>query len=68
MANSDGLEGKTPENNGGRRRGRTPSINQELIKQAVRDVGDTAEVTRHGVARELGVNVTTLYGHTRGLD
>ena len=68
MANSDGLESKTPGKNGGRRRGRTPSINQDSIKQAVRDVGDAAEVTMHGVASALGVNVTTLYRHTGGLD
>ncbi|MCP5089570.1 MAG: hypothetical protein GY949_01465 [Gammaproteobacteria bacterium] len=68
MANSGGSERKTPENTGGRRRGRTPSINQESIKRAVRDVGDASEVTMHGVASELGVNVTTLYRHTGGLD
>lgn len=68
MADSDDLGTKAPQNNGARRRGRTPSINQDLIKQAVRDVGASAEVTMHGVASELGVNVTTLYRHTGGLD
>lgn len=52
----------------GRRRGRTPSINRRLIEEAVRRVGDATEVTMHGVASELGVNVTTLYRHTGGLD
>lgn len=50
------------------RRGRTPSINAELIEKAVRRVGKHGEVTMHGVAAELGVNVTTLYRHTGGLD
>jgi AcrR family transcriptional regulator len=51
-----------------RRRGRTPSINQQLIEEAVRAVGATGEVTMQGVATHLGVNVTTLYRHTGGLD
>ncbi|MDH3337347.1 MAG: TetR/AcrR family transcriptional regulator C-terminal domain-containing protein [Gammaproteobacteria bacterium] len=51
-----------------RRRGRTPSINRKLIERAVREVGANGEVTMHGVASELGVNVTTLYRHTGGLD
>ncbi len=50
------------------RRGRTPSINGELIEQAVRRVGKSGEVSMHAVAGELDVNVTTLYRHTGGLD
>lgn len=51
-----------------RRRGRIPSIDKELIEKAVRHVGENGEVTMNGVASELGVNVTTLYRHTGGLD
>ena len=40
-----------------RRRGRTPSINRELIEGAVREVGAHGEITMQGVARELGVGV-----------
>ena len=68
MANSARLQRKKSSTRGGRRRGRTPSINRELIEQAVRSVGRDSEVTMHGVASELGVNVTTLYRHTGGLD
>ncbi len=50
------------------RRGRIPSINKALIEAAVRKVGDQEEVTMHGVAKSLGVNVTTLYRHTGGLE
>ena len=58
----------SPAVNAAPRRGRTPSINQDLIEAAVRRVGRSSEVTMHGVASELGVNVTTLYRHTGGLD
>ena len=51
-----------------RRRGRTPSINSETIEAAVRKVGRANQITMHGVASELEVNVTTLYRHTGGLD
>ena len=68
MANSARLQRKKSSTDGARRRGRTPSINRELIEQAVRNVGRDSEVTMHGVASELGVNVTTLYRHTGGLD
>lgn len=51
-----------------RRRGRTPSINRQRIEEAVREVGNSTAVTMNGVASALGVNVTTLYRHTGGLD
>ena len=53
----------------GRGRGRTPLINRSLIEAAVQKVlssGD--ELTMQGVAADLGVNVTTLYRHTGGLE
>jgi len=50
------------------RLGRTPSINQESIDAAVRKVGRQQEITMQAVAQELGVNVTTLYRHTGGLE
>jgi AcrR family transcriptional regulator len=50
------------------RRGRTPSINPELIEAAVRKVASKEEITMQGVAGELDVNVTTLYRHTGGLE
>ncbi len=48
--------------------GRNPSINRELIEEAVRKVGLTEPVSMNKVAAELGVNVTTLYRHTGGLE
>ena len=52
-----------------RGRGRIPLINTSLIDAAVQKVlrsGD--ELTMQGVAADLGVNVTTLYRHTGGLE
>ncbi len=49
-------------------RGRTPTLNAALIEEAVRQVGSSAAVTMQGVAKALGVNVTTLYRHTGGLE
>ena len=50
------------------RLGRTPSINQQSIDAAVRKIGARQEITMQAVAKELGVNVTTLYRHTGGLE
>ena len=52
-----------------RGRGRTPTLNSELIEKSISDIVDSGEVlTMNGVATELGVNVTTLYRHTGGLE
>jgi len=50
------------------RLGRTPLIDQDSIKAAIIKVGTDGDVTMQRVAKELGVNVTTLYRHTGGLD
>ena len=60
---------KTQSKQPARGRGRIPLINTESIERSVgKIVGSGAELTMHGVATELGVNVTTLYRHTGGLD
>ena len=52
-----------------RGRGRIPSINETSIQDAVRKVYEAGhELTMNGVAEDLGVNVTTLYRHTGGLE
>lgn len=48
--------------------GRNPTINRESIDAAVRKVGATGPVSVNKVAAELGVNVTTVYRHTGGLE
>ena len=48
--------------------GRNPSINIELIESAVRKVSSSGPVSVNKVAAELGVNVTTVYRHTGGLE
>ena len=52
-----------------RGRGRIPLINERLIDAAVQKVLRSGEeLTMQGVAADLGVNVTTLYRHTGGLE
>ncbi len=52
-----------------RGRGRIPTINSESIQDTVRKLIDSGEeLSMNGVATELGVNVTTLYRHTGGLE
>ncbi|MFT5260882.1 MAG: AcrR family transcriptional regulator [Arenicella sp.] len=52
-----------------RGRGRIPSINNKLIEHSINKVvASGEELTMHGVATELNVNVTTLYRHTGGLE
>ena len=52
-----------------RGRGRTPSINNQLIEQTISAIVEGGEeLTMNGVASKLGVNVTTLYRHTGGLE
>lgn len=48
--------------------GRNPSINRQSIEAAVRKVSDNGPVSVNKVAAELGVNVTTVYRHTGGLE
>lgn len=48
--------------------GRNPTINRESIDAAVRKVGADGPVSVNKVAAELGVNVTTVYRHTGGLE
>ena len=48
--------------------GRNPTINHESIKAAVRLVGTDGPISVNKVAAELGVNVTTVYRHTGGLE
>ena len=48
--------------------GRNPSIDRAKIEAAVAKVAATGEVSVNKVAAELGVNVTTVYRHTGGLD
>ena len=48
--------------------GRNPTINRESIDAAVRKVGTAGPVSVNKVADELGVNVTTVYRHTGGLE
>ena len=48
--------------------GRNPSIDRESIEAAVRKVGTKGPVSVNKVAAELGVNVTTVYRHTGGLE
>ena len=52
-----------------RGRGRIPLINAGRIDAAVQKVLSSGEeLTMQGVAADLGVNVTTLYRHTGGLE
>ena len=48
--------------------GRNPSIDRDSIAAAVRKVGLREPVSVNKVAAELGVNVTTVYRHTGGLE
>ncbi|NND83311.1 MAG: hypothetical protein HKN50_12860 [Gammaproteobacteria bacterium] len=48
--------------------GRNPTVNRESIEAAVRKVGAHGPVSVNKVAAELGVNVTTVYRHTGGLE
>lgn len=48
--------------------GRNPTINRESIEAAVRLVGANGPISMNKVAAELGVNVTTVYRHTGGLE
>ena len=48
--------------------GRNPTIDRSAIEAAVRKVGMQGAVSVNKVAAELGVNVTTVYRHTGGLD
>ncbi len=48
--------------------GRNPTINRESIEAAVRLVGKQGPISVNKVAAELGVNVTTVYRHTGGLE
>ncbi len=67
--NSKPMSEKTPaKNRSAGRLGRTPSIDQDSIRAAICKVGAAGEVSMQRVAKELGVNVTTLYRHTGGLD
>lgn len=52
-----------------RGRGRAPSIDKESIEDSIKQlVASGDELTMHGVASLLNVNVTTLYRHTGGLE
>lgn len=51
-----------------KRAGRHPSIDPDSIGAAVAKVAQSGAVGMRAVADELGVNVTTLYRHTGGLD
>ena len=48
--------------------GRNPTIDNDSIEDAVRKVGANGPVSVNKVAAELGVNVTTVYRHTGGLE
>jgi len=48
--------------------GRNPTIDRESIEAAVRKVAVDGPVSVNKVAAELGVNVTTVYRHTGGLE
>ncbi len=48
--------------------GRNPTINRESIEAAVHKVCAHGPVSVNKVAAELGVNVTTVYRHTGGLE
>ena len=48
--------------------GRSPTIDKQLIDAAVRKVAESGPVSVNRVASELGVNVTTVFRHTGGLE
>jgi AcrR family transcriptional regulator len=55
---------QTPKRNAGR----NPTINRESIAAAVRETTAQGPVSVNKVAAHLGVNVTTVYRHTGGLE